>query len=58
MLLLVRAGWAPDPPADSWIRWLGWLVKGVLTVLWLSRLLGLGLSRLLWVSAVVANSKK
>jgi hypothetical protein len=37
------ASWAPDPPADSWIRWLGWLVKGVLTVLLAIALLGLGL---------------
>jgi hypothetical protein len=35
---------APDPPADHWIRYLGWLIKGGLVVLLAVALLGLGLS--------------
>jgi hypothetical protein len=35
---------APDPPADHWIRYVGWLIKGVLLVLLAVALLGLGLS--------------
>jgi hypothetical protein len=35
---------APDPPADHWIRYVGWLIKGVLLVLLAVALLGLGLT--------------
>jgi hypothetical protein len=35
---------APDPPADHWIRYVGWLIKGILVVLFAVALLGLGLS--------------
>jgi hypothetical protein len=27
------ASWAPDPPPGHWIRWFGWLIKGILLVL-------------------------
>jgi hypothetical protein len=36
------ASWAPDPPADSWIHSFGWLIKGVLLVLFAVALVGLG----------------
>jgi hypothetical protein len=26
------ASWAPDPPEGSWIRFFGWLIKGILAV--------------------------
>ena len=35
---------APDPSADHWIRYVGWLIKVVLLVLLAVALLGLGLS--------------
>jgi hypothetical protein len=36
------ASWAPDPPPGHWMRWIGWLVHGVLLIL-----MGVGLAGLL-----------
>jgi hypothetical protein len=36
--------WAPEPAADSWIRYFGWLIKGMLLVLLAVAILGLGLT--------------
>jgi hypothetical protein len=27
------ASWAPDPPPGHWLRWLGWLIHGILLIL-------------------------
>lgn len=35
---------APDPPADHWIHYVGWLIKGVLLVLLAVALAGLGMA--------------
>jgi hypothetical protein len=34
------ASWAPDPPPGHWIRWIGWLIHGVLLVLMAVALVG------------------